>query len=308
MKRPVRTGFTLIELLIVIAIIGILVALLLSAVQQVRQAAGRVQCQNNLKQIALACHNFHNINFAFPTGGYEYYSSIAYLPDGTPEVPPRQTIGWAYQILPYIERNDVYMLQDTSNIWSQPGPVAVSSVPTYYCPARHAARQLQSNGRAPMDYAAAIPGKAEWNGVVVTTWDFLQAEDDHHGIINRRTVQINLDQIAEGSSNTILVAESYRHTDYYVGGACSDGYMGWLAGWGPSNIRMTKFGPRQDHDSGITPDVPPTSINYFKEGFLFGSAHKLGLNVSFGDGSVRFINYSIDPAVWWQMGSRDGDS
>jgi prepilin-type N-terminal cleavage/methylation domain-containing protein/prepilin-type processing-associated H-X9-DG protein len=105
-------GFTLIELLVVIAIIGVLIALLLPAVQKVREAANRIKCANNLKQIGLAIHNFHDTYGVFPNQGGQSWTGIAYDSSGSPLSPKYQTAGWLYQILPFIEQGNLYNTSD----------------------------------------------------------------------------------------------------------------------------------------------------------------------------------------------------
>src|SRR3712207_6392352 len=127
-KHLSRTGFTLIELLVVIAIIAILIALLVPAVQKVRDAAARAQCQNNLKQIGVALHNYHDANKTFPAGGHS--------------VPPAASINdqdglnWAIEILPYIEQQALFNQYDKAkrNSDAANNPVCMTPVPTYICP------------------------------------------------------------------------------------------------------------------------------------------------------------------------------
>jgi prepilin-type N-terminal cleavage/methylation domain-containing protein/prepilin-type processing-associated H-X9-DG protein len=118
--RRLRLGFTLIELLVVIAIIGVLIALLLPAVQKVREAANRTQCANNLKQIGLAMHNFHDTYGVFPNQGGQSWSGIAYDSSGTPLGYKYQTAGWLFQILPFIEQDNLYKLSDLMPVGTTP--------------------------------------------------------------------------------------------------------------------------------------------------------------------------------------------
>jgi len=157
-RRAEAHGFTLVELLVVIAIIGILVALLLPAIQAAREAARRTQCRNNLKNIGLAVLNFESAHKVFPTAGAKNLTPDFQLEqnieNGKPLGPERQGLGWAYQILPYIEETAAYQLIRTPDLQN----VVVT---VYVCPSRRQARTAWSEAYetvfAFMDYAGAVP-------------------------------------------------------------------------------------------------------------------------------------------------------
>jgi prepilin-type N-terminal cleavage/methylation domain-containing protein/prepilin-type processing-associated H-X9-DG protein len=157
-KRRTR-AFTLVELLVVIAIIGILVALLLPAIQAAREAARRTQCKNNMKNIGLACHNFHDTYKFFPTGGETWNAQISnYVDPPPPEAggrlvgPQRLGIGWAFQLLPYLEEGAIHDLTAAQEIRDK-------AIPLYICPSRRGVVRIDNpdGPRVLMDYAAVHP-------------------------------------------------------------------------------------------------------------------------------------------------------
>ena len=332
-----RRAFTLVELLVVIAIIVLLMALLLPAIQKVREAANKLRCANNLKQMGIAFHHFHNDFNRFPTGGTDWYFGIDYglgqngmvFNNGSiPSQPPYQTVGWPFQILPYVEQDDVWK-QFSNDKWGNPGPTSRTLIPIYFCPSRRAPTRVNS-GRSGMDYTSIIPG-ANWPGhpdpPIYGNNDYGWGDRyDHGGIVARcehwtdtpvggvnevdgptADVKVTFASITDGTSNTMCISEKFQQPVRYLSGDGNDD-QGWCCGWDPDIVRMAVMPPRQDFNFPSNGASDPRSWNgdnWAQVAFGVGSPHPGGVNVLFGDGSVRNIGYDIDPLIFWRLGGRN---
>jgi prepilin-type N-terminal cleavage/methylation domain-containing protein/prepilin-type processing-associated H-X9-DG protein len=340
-----EAGFTLVELLVVIAIIGILVALLLPAVQAAREAGRRTQCKNHLKQIGLAMLSHEGTYKIFPTGGNIVWPQIEdYLQDtfsqpdrtkrrGPPNASARQGLGWAFQILPFLEEEAVHNITQTSQIqdvW----------VTLYNCPSRRARAQWERDPFALLtDYAAAQPGtiykdpgefwgKPDPACTDYSCVDALQDSMRFRGVIVRTNWVVpaarpgrpagapyamsgidpptSVKRITDGLAKTFVVSEKRLHPDRYQSGDWHDD-RGWSDGWDPDTIRSTMWPLRQDGPS--EPDLGSGQIEQDRHfGYEFGGAHPGGNNAMFADGSVHTINYDIDYAIYNRLANRsDGE-
>jgi prepilin-type N-terminal cleavage/methylation domain-containing protein len=281
-SRP--RGFTLIELLVVIAIIGILIGLLLPAVQKVREAASRLQCTNNLKQIGLALHNFHDANQHFPA------------PRGTHIAPVYEFTefrGWMCDILPYIEQDNLAR-QMYTNPWYN-GFFVTFNIPvkTYLCPSDPQGYRGVPNGNGALtDYLGVTGSDNDVNR---------QYNGPTNGIFDVSSPGIRLTDITDGTSLTLMVGERPPAADLY---------LGW---WGASDYD-TLLSTRQlygDPFNGSGCVLPglfgPGSLRGPCDGDSnhFWSFHTGGANWVFGDASVHFLPYSAS-AVTIPMASRNG--
>jgi prepilin-type N-terminal cleavage/methylation domain-containing protein/prepilin-type processing-associated H-X9-DG protein len=317
---PRRRAFTLVELLVVIAIIGILVALLLPAVQYARESARRVQCSNNLSQIAKAIHLHQDSLKVLPTGGDHPWPQFSLYRDPTTGSffgPDRQGAGWAFQILPFFENSSV-MNQRGANDAETQALIASTPLQMYFCPTRRRNARFASN--ILIDYAAAtptndlsntddtgsqsnalwrgniwgVPGNQIYSGVIVrTNWD--QPSNTNVGSTN----PITLGHIKDGTGSTLMIGEKRLIPSQYSTGAWHDD-RGWTDGWDPDIMRLTSapIGPdyraQSDMNTGTVGDIA----------YHFGSAHGTGMNCAFADGAVRFMPYSIDRITFQRMGHR----
>jgi prepilin-type N-terminal cleavage/methylation domain-containing protein len=304
-----RPGFTLIELLVVIAIIGVLVALLLPAVQQAREAARRTGCRNNLKNIGLAMHNYHDMQGALPPG----FDSREWL--------------WSALILPQIEQSAMFasLVRQESGPgnWDSGGAnetAACTLIPVYRCPSMAVPEHLDDNpsgsvmeGRVPVSYRASS-GSNGWadsaseippNGPPGSmSLDSMLLNGMFYGASGVRFADV-----VDGLTNTILIGESYTDPLYIKDGQAMD-Y--WQLGapqtgtWIPGGTGGSEF----SEGIGSTGPQINSRLDLSVSGHVmevsFGSYHTGGAMFSLADGSVRFISDTIDLATYRALGSRRG--
>lgn len=267
----VRRAFTLIELLVVIAIIAILIGLLLPAVQKVRDASDRATCQNQMKQIGLAFHNFHDAQMRLPKGGKNADDSPASTPANCCGPSGRDEWSWTWEILPYIEQSAI--AQQTNN-----SVVYRSIVKIYYCPTRRAP-ELYGNV-AKVDYAAN-GGDNSSNGIMVRTG----------------TRSIKFADIKDGLSNTLMVGEKRLKLDR-LGKSFDDNEAYVSPGWDSEIYRIAKTGEFGAPAGSRGPTMDPDTSTDDNGLSGFGSSHGSGMNAAMSDGSVRTIRYDPDPETF----------
>jgi prepilin-type N-terminal cleavage/methylation domain-containing protein/prepilin-type processing-associated H-X9-DG protein len=287
-----RKAFTLIELLVVIAIIAVLIGLLIPAVQKVRAAAARIQCENNLKQIGLALHNYENTYKAFPPGRTTVF--------------PQHS--WMAAILPYIEQQNVFKLYNYKVDWNNPQNYAAiqTQVVIFNCPVTPDGQRVDSTISAQPacgDYSTVSAIK---NFVGVNCFGYIGILDpDDARLIGAlvRDHKTRILQITDGTSNTIMVAEDAGRPGAYMTGGrtitvnpiMKEG--GWADPGAPFSIDGSNPG------DGSVPGPCPMNCSNNSEVY---SWHDAGANVSFADGSVRLLSSNIDLCTLAKLVTRAG--
>jgi prepilin-type N-terminal cleavage/methylation domain-containing protein/prepilin-type processing-associated H-X9-DG protein len=292
-----RGGFTLVELLVVIAIIGVLVALLLPAVQSAREAARRLSCQNNLKQLGLAFQNYHDVLGRFPSAGITWNQS-----------------SWYVHILPFIEQKNLYdqanfskgLYTDGGATQAGRGGLALTRIEAFLCPASPAKKMMMTgvhNPHTPELIQGQVPYTAHYYGIQGAKGPDpsgqaypLSGATTHGAFATSGIMQcdgnVRIANVTDGTSNTLMIGE-----------------LSWFSERVGTRYRTWARGCHDAHTASNPTRNVASSINTFNIGLFndiaFGSMHPNGANFAAGDGSVRFLTQNMAMGVYRAAATRD---
>jgi prepilin-type N-terminal cleavage/methylation domain-containing protein len=326
-----RRAFTLVELLVVIAIIGVLVALLLPAVQAAREAARRTQCSNNLKQIGIALHNHHDALLTLPPGG-TYYGDCCN---------PKTYTNWAIEILPFMEQLPLYSRyrQNEVNVSANNVSVGQQRVKSYDCPSDTMIGKLEVPASGPIGASnklmhssyRAVSGKmnllsgfhAAWDSHEPQLWPGKVMDHQYKSLLHSIGLSYNnapagtgphnnmggaekLKDATDGLSNTLMLGEYTTRSTTNRGTFWAYTYASYNQSSVGSESRLYgKHYGKSDTDKtacwglpGVQKDQPCKRA--------FNSEHPAGSNWTLGDGSVKFISFSVDINLLQNMATMAG--
>lgn len=307
-----RHGFTLVELLVVIAIIGILIGLLLPAVQSAREAARRVQCANNLKQIGLAVHNYENSLRSFPVGSFGCCWG-----------------SWMVAILPYIEMKPLYDQYNHNGKWDDPDgsyrysgslnlPVTRMRIAAYTCPSDTPADETNWSGITSHNYGVNYGNTGFVNNLSPIGPD---GQKDTHGVkflgapftiadnVGGRVQAFKIASITDGTSKTLMVSELIQGHEHDLRGFAwwgfGSGFMTYLSPNSNQPDVMQSSGYCNNEASRNPPCVGPHTAS-LPMTWASRSRHPGGVQAALCDASVQFFTEEIDMDIWRSLGTSQG--
>lgn len=305
MRRTRRGAFTLVELLVVIAIIGILIALLLPAVQAAREAARRMHCTNNLKQMGLAMHNYHASHNVFPPG------AITRLPADTCPLNGNESTDsgapWSVMIAPFMEDNAQYQKYDFRKPFAGVAYVSGATTnrsvqftpnPKYHCPSDPNSTPDSPNTnylacQGGGDTPACYSGNSYPNRVFFTNGIFYNNSSVREG------------DVKDGTSNVFLIGET-KYCPHKLSSVSGTAYVSWDSGLrvcgGCSYVTVLCATMEQINSSNVNPAETYSADVSTR---TFGSKHPGGCHFAMADGSAHFVSETIDLTLYRGLGVRD---
>jgi prepilin-type N-terminal cleavage/methylation domain-containing protein/prepilin-type processing-associated H-X9-DG protein len=334
-----RRGFTLIELLVVIAIIAVLLGLLIPAVQKVRESASRVQCQNNLKQLGLALHNYHDFADAFPPGMVSTSSNVS----------DADATAFTF-LLPFLEQDNTYQLYHFEDPWYGLSNYQVVGIPvkTFFCPSNRVGGQIDLTPLVSQFNASMPPVAASCDYILCKGANAAMPQDGRRtprqvrGIffIEPKVDGVRMSEITDGTSNTFAIGDGAGGTPLFLvadlnqpdqpvtdltgqfvpvdqswsAAGCTDHSHPWFgSAFGVTAQYGLPPDPRDEpmNRRPVTPTVQgfdPTGDNSAGRSCVSGfrSLHIAGCNFAFCDGSVHFVNQNIQPDVYRALSTYAG--